>query len=166
MDRVEGAWRVRVGPLTASRLKRASRRLSGATASSGIILRPALVWRAWSLGFELRLEHAGAQILEVAGVRPIDDNAAIAELSALQGPLVSHVGRYIPRHHYVHLAAGTDHGRPAPRLAGTAVRGHDRDKSSRARSLRLATPSYHALSIVFGWAPPCALMPRHRPERS
>src|SRR5450759_5715908 len=72
----------------------------------------------------------------------------------------------IPRHHYVHLAAGTDHGRPAPRLAGTAVRGHDRDKSSRARSLRLATPSYHALSIVFGSAPPCALMPRHRPERS
>jgi hypothetical protein len=68
--------------------------LSGTTASSGIILRPALVWRAWSLGFEFRLEHAGAQILEAAGVRPIDDNAAIAELSTLQGPLVSHVGRY------------------------------------------------------------------------
>jgi hypothetical protein len=85
---VEGAWLVRVGPLTASWLKRASRRLSGATASSGIILRPALVWRAWSLGFELRLEHAGAQILEVAGVRPIDDNAAIAELISHRSPLV------------------------------------------------------------------------------
>jgi hypothetical protein len=43
-------------------------------------------------------------------MRPIDDYAAIAELSALQGPLFSH-WRAIPRDDDVHAAAGTDDGR-------------------------------------------------------
>jgi hypothetical protein len=35
------------------------------------------------LGFQLRFQHAGAQVAEVAGVRRIDYYATTAELSAV-----------------------------------------------------------------------------------
>jgi hypothetical protein len=50
-----------------------------------------LLGGSWSLGLELGLEHTGAEVAEIPGMGPIDDYAAIAELSALKGPLFSHV---------------------------------------------------------------------------
>jgi hypothetical protein len=53
----------------------------------------ALLGRTRSLGLELGFEDAGSQVAEISGVRPIDDYPAIADLSALQGPWVSHLWR-------------------------------------------------------------------------
>ena len=71
----------------------------------------ALLRRPRGLGFELGLEDARAQVAEVAGVRPVDDDAPVAQLPTAAGAVVQPSAADVPRDDDVDPTAGTDDGR-------------------------------------------------------